>query len=251
MDPLSIEYQYSGTVSHQGVTDEHHTPTETASDSVATDGQPDDASHRVVSTGIESLDRKLDGGFPTGSIVAIAARPEGQSELVLGEFIDGQTVTYLTVERDPDTIARYHDACDISCDEIEVHRLDSDDPLADAQRHLDDLTEPTIVVFDPIRSLERQPEPSYTEFLHELSDYVIETDSIAYLHCIEGNESAGQHDLTMYLADVVILLETDTSGDRVETTLCIPKLRGGDALEDVIKLDLSGEVDIDVTRKIA
>ncbi len=234
------------------MTDEHHTTTDAGAVPASTDGQTTDGQPSgVVETGIESLDRKLDGGFPTGSIIAVAARPASQSELVLGEFIDGRTVSYLTVERHPDTITRYHDARNLAREEIAVHRLDGDEPLVEAHRIIDDLNEPTVIVIDPLRSLERQPESAFIEFYHALTEYVVEADSIAYLHCLVGPESTAHRELTMYLADGVILLETDTGSERVETTLCIPKLRGGEPLEEVIKLDLSGEVDVDVTRKIA
>ena len=37
-------------------------------------------------TGIDVLDRKLDGGIPAGSIVALTAQPASQAELFLYEL---------------------------------------------------------------------------------------------------------------------------------------------------------------------
>ena len=53
------------------------------------------------------------------------------------------------------------------------------------------------------------------------------------------------------MADVVFQLETTVEGDRIENRLAVPKFRGGRAMSDVIKLELSDEVDIDTSRDIA
>jgi predicted ATP-dependent serine protease len=57
-----------------------------------------------LSTGIDILDRQLDGGIPPGSIVLLAADPESQSELFLYELTDICSTLYLTTIRSDQAI---------------------------------------------------------------------------------------------------------------------------------------------------
>ena len=50
-------------------------------------------------TGIEVLDRKLDGGIPAGSIVALTADPASQAELFLYELTATRGTLYLSLDR--------------------------------------------------------------------------------------------------------------------------------------------------------
>ena len=52
-----------------------------------------------LETGIDVLDRKLNGGLPPGSIVAFTASPASQSELLLYELTAARGTLYLTTER--------------------------------------------------------------------------------------------------------------------------------------------------------
>ena len=53
------------------------------------------------------------------------------------------------------------------------------------------------------------------------------------------------------MADAVFRLETEISGDTVSNRLAVPKLRGGRALADTVKLQLTDSVAIDTSRDIA
>lgn len=216
-----------------------------------TDQSIEDTRAGVISTGIDTLDRKLDGGFPAGTLIAITAPPESQSELLLTEFIDGRDVCYLATERRPGAVRWMLDRREVDQSEIEIVSLDEDAPLAAVEHHLDTLDDGTIVVLDPVWLLERQPLADYRALLNQLSEYVVAAETIAFLHCLTASHTAPERDLTLYLADAILEFGTDTGGDRIESTLCIPKYRGGGSFDEVIKLDLTGDVDVDVSRKIA
>ena len=68
-----------------------------------------------VFTGMEALDRAM-GGFPAGSVIAIAGNPGSGHELFVRQILfngakGGNRVTYLTVDRPPeDVIAEMEDA---------------------------------------------------------------------------------------------------------------------------------------------
>lgn len=52
-----------------------------------------------VATGIDVLDRKLDGGLPPGTIVAYTVRPASQSELLFYELTAARRTLYLSTQR--------------------------------------------------------------------------------------------------------------------------------------------------------
>jgi hypothetical protein len=53
------------------------------------------------------------------------------------------------------------------------------------------------------------------------------------------------------MADVIFDLKTTVSGSEIENRLAVPKFRGGRALDETIKLQLTEQVTIDTSRDIA
>jgi len=84
-----------------------------------------------------------------------------------------------------------------------------------------------------------------------LQNHIVNTGSLAIVHCLDGRDVPPLRDTTEHFADVVFQLDTTTTGDEVENRLAIPKFRGGRAPTDVIKLNLVEEVSIDTSRDIA
>jgi KaiC/GvpD/RAD55 family RecA-like ATPase len=205
----------------------------------------------ILPTGIEVLDRKLDGGIPQGCVVVLSASPASQSELFLYEMTSPRQTTYLTTER---TIPHVQDGlaqAGISLDDIEIHSVTSSDPLDDARDVIDEIPTASTVIVDPMRRLETTETEAYRSFLNELKRTAVETDSLILLHCLDGCRVPEQRDRTEYLADIIFDLSTNLHGGTIENALSIPKFRGGSSLSDAIELDLTTDVTIDVSRKIA
>ncbi len=87
--------------------------------------------------------------------------------------------------------------------------------------------------------------------MNDLQNHIVNTGSLAILHCLDGRSIPPLRDTTEHFADVIFQLDTRVRGDEVENRLAIPKFRGGRAPKDVIKLDLDEEVSIDTSRDIA
>ncbi len=101
-------------------------------------------------------------------------------------------------------------------------------------------------------NLLEQLDPSrYRNFLHDLQQHVGGTDGLAVLHCLDGRSIPNQCDITEHVGNVVFQLRTEISGDRVENRLAVPKFRGGRALPETIKLQLTESVSIYTSRDIA
>lgn len=204
----------------------------------------------TLPTGIDVLDRKLDGGIPPGRIVALTASPASQSELFLYELASVRRTVYLTTVRSESAVRNVLTATGTDPETVEVHRLD-EDSLAAAERAIRDLDERTTVIVDPVELLERQDSSQYEAFLNELKRRLVASESIAVLHCLDRRTVPAARDTTEYVADVVFELSMAVRGETVENHLLVPKFRGGRALDERIKLNLTAEVTIDVSRTIA
>lgn len=202
-------------------------------------------------TGIEVLDRKLDGGIPAGTTVVLSAAPVSQSELFLYEVAAPRPTTYLTTERTGTDVRESLARTGTDPDGVDVRRVGPANPLPDARDALVDLPDGGTFVVDPMRVLERTEPDAYRTFLNELKSRTAEADGLAVLHCLDGRRVPDQRDRTEYLADLVFVLSTEIRGGTLQNSLAVPKFRGGHALPESIALDLTEDVTIDVTRKIA
>lgn len=206
---------------------------------------------RRLSTGIEVLDRKLDGGVPKGSIVTLSAPPASQAELLLYEFTSARRTLYLSTDRDETAVADALERAPGRTGSPDVRRVPGDAPLDHSQRLFRRLPENSNLIIDPIDLLEKREESRYRNFLNDLQNHLHNTEGVAILHCLDGRSVPDARDLTEHVADVVFQLHTEYSGDAVETRLAVPKFRGGRALPETIKLELSESVSIDTSRDIA
>jgi KaiC/GvpD/RAD55 family RecA-like ATPase len=204
-----------------------------------------------LDTGISALDRELDGGIPPGSIVSLAAAPASQAELFLYELTAARKTLYLSLDRTSDAVANSIDNAPTVTGDPTVRDVTGDAPLDNASKLVAALPESSNLIVDPIDVLERSEPARYRNFLNELQNHIYNTGGLALLHCLDGRNVPQLRDTTKHMADIVFELETRTKGDRIENRLAVPKFRGGKALSDVIKLDLTASIDIDTSRDIA
>jgi KaiC/GvpD/RAD55 family RecA-like ATPase len=206
---------------------------------------------KTLETGIEVLDRKLNGGIPAGRVIALSASPASQSELFLYEMAAVRPTIYLTTERTVDDVEKYLQRTATDGDAVDVRRISTDAPLAEARSAAEDLPDGSTFIVDPVRLLESTDPERYRPFLNDLKARIAEVDGLALLHCLEGRDVPPQRDRTEYLADIIFSLSTEVRGGTLQNDLAIPKFRGGEALPESIDLDLTADVTIDVSRKIA
>ncbi|MFC6718235.1 RAD55 family ATPase [Natrialbaceae archaeon GCM10025810] len=204
-----------------------------------------------LETGIDVLDRKLDGGLPPGFVVAYTASPASQSELLLHELTAARGTLYLTTERTDDVVRHAIESSQAKVGSPTVRYVSSDDPLTEATRLIGALPDGANLIVDTMDALERTDREEYLTFLNDLKSQMLETGSIAILHCLTGRDEPINRTQTEHVADAVFDLQTKVSGTQVENHLAIPKFRGGGQPTDVIKLELTEAVEIDTSRDIA
>ncbi len=203
-------------------------------------------------TGIDVLDRKLDGGLPAGSMVALAADPASQAELLLYELTATRGTLWLSLDRTAEAVSDSIENTPAATGDPTVRHIPGEAPLDNAGKLVSALPETSNLIVDPLDVLESQEPPSrFRSFMNDLQNHIFNTNSLAIMHCLNGRSVPPLRDTTEHFADVVFELETSISGDEVENRLAIPKFRGGRAPTDVIKLDLVEEVSIDTSRDIA
>jgi archaellum biogenesis ATPase FlaH len=203
-------------------------------------------------TGIDVLDRKLDGGIPAGSMVTLSADPASQAELFLYELTATRGTLWLSLDRTAEALTESIENTPASTGDPTVRHISGEAPLDNAGKLVSALPETSNLIVDPLDVLESQEPPSrFRAFMNDLQNQIFNTRSLAILHCLDGRSVPPLRDTTEHFADVVFQLETVVKGDEVENRLAIPKFRGGKAPNDVIKLDLVEEVSIDTSRDIA
>jgi len=203
-------------------------------------------------TGIDVLDRKLDGGIPAGSIVVLNANPASQAELFLYELTATRGTLYLSLDRSKQAIRDSLEHSPTNTGEPTVRHVSGEAPLDNASKLVSALPETSNLIIDPLDVLEEQEPPSrFRSFMNDLQNHIFNTGSLAVLHCLDGRSVPPLRDTTEHFADVVFEMKTTVEGDEIENQLAIPKFRGGRAPTNVIKLNLVEEVSIDTSRDIA
>lgn len=206
------------------------------------DSEPsgEDAVDRL-STGVAALDDALDGGLVPGTVVAVRADTDCQSELLLYELTTTRGTLYLSTQRSESVVqeAIEHTVADVG--KPTVRRLDGPDPLAEAERLVRQLPDGANLVVDTAGPLERLDPQQYTGFLNTLSDVTQSTNGIAMLHCLRGPSVPDNRGSTEYFADVVLDVETDIDERGVNHRMTVPKSRRERTTDDAVVVDFSTE----------
>ncbi|WP_263020558.1 RAD55 family ATPase [Natronobiforma cellulositropha] len=203
-----------------------------------------------LETGIDVLDRKLDGGLPPGCVVAYTADAASQSELLLYELTAARGTLYLTTERSDHLVRHAIETSKARVGSPTIRYLNAENSLEEASRLVGALPDGANLIIDTVDVLEQAERSRYVSFLNELKMQMLETGSIAILHCLKDDRPANRS-ATTHLADIVFDLRTTVGATELENHLTIPKFRGGGAPTEAIKLELSNAVEIDTSRDIA
>lgn len=202
-------------------------------------------------TGVDALDRHLQGGVPVGSLTAVTAAPVSQSEILLYELAAARRTAYVTTRRMSDSVRRtIHDVAP-EPEDVRIVELDRDRPFEHAYRVSRDLPDGTFLIIDPLDPLERADDARYEQLLADVRRQLFDSGSAAFLHCLDGRSVPDRRDVTEYMADVILDLSVEVPNETIETRLTVPKYRGGPAPVDTLRLELTDEVVVDHSREIA
>ena len=218
---------------------------------------PEQPAGNRLSTGIEPLDRQLDGGIPPGRLVTFAAPPDAQSELLIKELATERNTLYLSTLRPRweieeelrDHIQRNHDSGDAR--DARIEQLPTDARLETARTYIDELENRSLLIVNAANELENEAEHRYAEFLNAVKEVLWDTASIGLFYQIKDEQSPPGRTITLRRSDLVWELHKSMQNTGIDNYLEVSKFRGGSALDDPLKLKLTDEVEIDTSRDIA
>jgi len=205
-----------------------------------------------LETGVETLDRKLNGGLPKGSITVLEASPGSQGHLILHELTAARGTMWMSFARTEEAIKKTLAESPAPTGDCTVKYMSGETPIDDVGKFLAAVPPESNIILDPVDVLESETEPrDYRGFLNELQSHLLSHDSLAMLFGTHGESRPGLRDTTKYFADVVFELDTTYDKEDVENYLRVPKYRRGECPAGVIKLELKSNVSIDISRDIA
>lgn len=199
-----------------------------------------------LTTGIRSLDKELGGGLPPGSLVVFTTPPDAQSELLLHALARERETLYLTTVRPEEEIrAEFGDEQVLSPVYARPDAL-----LSQPETYLERIDADMNVVINTIDEIERGDRDGYLALLNGLKGRLDTAGAIGVLRGLEDADS-DHRQLTLERADLVWRLDLEVTEQAIETQLIVSKFRGGRALQEPIKLDLTDEVTVDTSRDIS
>lgn len=201
-----------------------------------------------LSTGLTVLDRNLRGGVPVGSLVALVAPPESQSELLLDAAAAAGPSLYLTASRTPEEVT---ESLPPSSDgDTTALRYDAAELEAGVDDLLSDLPEEGYAVFDAAEPFEQLEPQTHQSMLDDVSAALRVNDAVGLVQCLGTHQDAARR-RTLRRADQVWTLDLVRGSLSIENRLYVTKARGDAALTEPVKLRLTDTVRIDTSRDIA
>jgi KaiC/GvpD/RAD55 family RecA-like ATPase len=199
-----------------------------------------------IETGIRELDRQLEGGLTRGRTVMLSGSGGTQRGTFVRQLLANREALYLAPARPVASV----EATEGAEGEVAVQPVSADKPIDDSVEVLNGMPAVDWIVVGTVDVLERQSYSRYLSFLKRLGKAAAAADSIVLLNALETADTEAR-ELTKHLSDVVFELETEREGTELVTRLAVPKVRGRDPPEDVLKLSLGSSVAIDTSRDIA
>lgn len=197
----------------------------------------------LLPTGIDVLDRRLGGGFPPGTVVALTAAPDSQAEQFLYELTAIRGALYLTTRRSVDNVTRALEGSSLETGNPTIRTVDGPDRLERAAGLIEELPDEANLIIDTADALEEAETSAYTAFLNDLKDRMVETGAIAVLYCLQGESPPENRTETTYHADVVLDLETVSPSGTMDIKhyLSVTKHRGDSGFAETIELPFERE----------
>lgn len=195
------------------------------------------------------LDRRLGGGLPPGSLAALVAPPESQSELFLRALCDTRDAVYLSTLRPAVEVEQQLD--DAGVENVSVRSCDPETFTAEPAQHLSNIPEGGVVVIDPFNSVETVDRNRHVAVLDTLKSRLEAAGAIGMVHCLADDADGAGRTRTLARSDLVCEVDIVRTSLSIDTRLYVTKFRGGSALTEPVKVKLTDTVSVDTSRDIA
>ena len=224
-------------------------------------------------TGVDVLDRNLNGGVPSGSLIYFGAYPRSMPEVFLYELTVPRKTYYVTTDKEPKHIVR--NMAELDFDPSNVHFVDIHDEyynkLLSGPQDKQAVKKIIQYLNDWLDSLKNTGETNFTiiidsfsflletgtdmdtlkRLLDKIYNIVEEQSSVCYLMMVKGIHPESIECRIEYWCDVIFDIDLERRGDKIVNKLTIPKIRGMTPLTDYIKFKVTDRISIDTSRDIA
>ncbi len=225
-------------------------------------------------TGIELLDKKIDGGVPEGSLVCIYANPISMPEAFLYHFASVTRSYYFVTSRPAEYVKVSMENMGFSTDKVvfidvftqyymnEYGQFVIIDKYRDKEifdfidHQLNEIYEKGgtyNVIFDSISFFLRLEVPiGLKEWLiNKLYVHAKQTNNVYCIYLMKGVHPSDIVNMVLEVSDVIFDVDTVVQGDRIVSRLSIPKIRNRKPVMETFKYSISEGVQIDTSRDIA
>lgn len=207
--------------------------------------------------GVDALDEHLDGGPRPGTLVSLTAPPESQAGTLFYALMRERPTVYITTLRREDAV---RDELDFVLDgdaEFTIKDVGYKNPIRNVNQAIEqadraraDGTEKNIIV-DTMAPLERTGKFSrYVDLMNAIKSHLLQVGGMALFYCTERGTAPELREVTLTISDIVMNLEVATDKSNVENHLTVPKFRGREVVDEVIKLKLGSEALVDTSRNL-
>ena len=232
------------------------------------------AETRRLPTGVDILDRNLNGGLPCGALVYFSANPKSTPEVFLYELSMPRKTYYVTTHKNPRYIKRNMKELDFESPGMEFINLHEEyyhKILPATPNRPEAAKKLTKYINDWLDGLKKKKEDNFTiifdnfSFLIDLGietdslkhlldktyDIISENNSICYLMIVKGMHHESVENHIQYWCDVIFDIDLERKGDKIINKLTLPKIRGMNPITDYIKFKVTDRITIDTSRDIA
>jgi len=200
-------------------------------------------------TGVDILDRNLNGGLPYGSLVYFSASPKSMPEVFMYELCTPRKTYYITTYKSARYVIRNMKELDFDPDNVEFidlhdeyyHKILSTPADRRARsvmlyKFIDDWLDKIqqsgenniTIIFDSFSFLIELgiDIDSMKHLLDKLYDIINDGDGICYIMMIKGMHDESIESHLQYWCDVIFDIEMERKGDKIINKLTLPKIRG-------------------------
>lgn len=208
---------------------------------------------KEFTTDLTALDKALGGGLTAGSIVVVRAPPHIQSEQLVQATLTANSPSVHAVTLRPAQTLRQEYRADPnpSGSAPQVESVDSSSIFSDGSAVLEGADEHNILAFDPVNELEDAGLDQYRDFLRTASQVARAEDTVIILHAFQQDSQTAARKRTLALADTVLTIDEEISGQQVGYFLYVSRNRLGDRPDDRLKFKIKDQITVDTSRDIA
>lgn len=235
----------------------------------------------VRSTGIDILDRVLDGGLPAGSVVLMSVDPRSMAEAFLYQFSAVRKTHYFATSRRPAHIAQ--NITDMNFDTENVsfvdvysqYYLDAYGEQAEGvgdllkDREIIDFTERQLkgirdghsdkpdtefnLIFDNFSFFLQlnAPPARLLRLMNQVYEISKQTKALTYLYLLRGSHPESLQNDIMNVCDAIFHIDSERVGEKITHKLTIPKIRGRPSSTVILRFKVADGIRIDTSRDIA